>query len=110
VGTSAFHSLLRHVRSSVAACVGMNTAFHGKEGRKIVDINDFAARVLVVEAEDAVPWTKPQDMPYEPGRPLPKLGGAFHTGFPFLLGFNNVYFNRRGLDEDALRREIEIDR
>ena len=35
--------------------------------------------LLVVEAERAIPWTKPEDIPYAPAGPLPKLGGI-HTG------------------------------
>ena len=40
-------------------------------------ISDGASRtVAIVEAtpENAVPWTKPADLPYDPQKPLPKLG------------------------------------
>ena len=33
-----------------------------------------------VEAAKAVPWTKPEDVPYDPKGPLPKLGGLFKDG------------------------------
>ena len=36
---------------------------------------------MVVEAESPVPWTKPADLTYAPGQPLPKLGGQFKDGF-----------------------------
>ena len=36
---------------------------------------------MVVEAADPVPWTKPEDLPYDEGKPLPKLGGQFEDGF-----------------------------
>jgi prepilin-type processing-associated H-X9-DG protein len=31
----------------------------------------------VAEAGEAVPWTKPQDMEYEPDKALPKLGDLY---------------------------------
>jgi hypothetical protein len=63
--------------------VGPGTLFEGKEGAKLAD---FPLRTLmVVEAGDAVPWTKPADLPYSPDQPLPKLGGIlrghFHASF-----------------------------
>ena len=33
--------------------------------------------MVIVEAADPVPWTKPADVVYDPQRPLPKLGGLF---------------------------------
>jgi hypothetical protein len=39
--------------------------------------NTFA----VVEAAEAVPWTRPGELDYDPKKPLPKLGGLFPDGF-----------------------------
>jgi hypothetical protein len=36
---------------------------------------------MMVEAARGVPWTKPEDLPYDPEKPLPKLGGLFEAGF-----------------------------
>jgi hypothetical protein len=33
-----------------------------------------ANTILIVEAADAVTWTKPDELPYDPNKPLPKLG------------------------------------
>jgi hypothetical protein len=38
---------------------------------------DLSGTILVAEAGEAVPWTKPQDIEYDPDKPLPKLGGVF---------------------------------
>ena len=38
--------------------------------------------LLIVEGGTAVPWTKPEDIPYDPGKPLPQLGGLFKDGTP----------------------------
>jgi hypothetical protein len=61
------------------AFVGEGTAFEGKVGLRIRD--DFpdgtSDTILVAEAAEAVPWTKPADLAYAKDRPLPKLGGVF---------------------------------
>jgi hypothetical protein len=44
-----------------------------------------ANTLLIVEAFEAVPWTKPADLPYEPARPLPQLGGIFPGGFQAVM-------------------------
>lgn len=58
---------------------GPGTAFESAAGPRMPD--DFpkglSSTVLVVEAGEAVPWTKPQDIEYDPQGPLPKLGGLF---------------------------------
>src|SRR5262249_862557 len=33
--------------------------------------------ILVAEAGEPVPWSKPADLVYDPGGPLPPLGGVF---------------------------------
>jgi hypothetical protein len=37
-------------------------------------IDGLSNTIMVVEASDGVPWTKPADLKFEPGNPLPKLG------------------------------------
>ena len=41
--------------------------------------------VAVVEAGEAVVWTKPQDLPFDPKKDLPKLGGHFDGDFHMTL-------------------------
>jgi Protein of unknown function (DUF1559) len=43
--------------------------------------------ILVVEARDAVEWTKPDDLDASPGRPFPPLGGFGGGSTPALAGF-----------------------
>jgi prepilin-type processing-associated H-X9-DG protein len=61
------------------AFTGPDTAFELSTGPRLLD--DFpkstSVTILVVEASEAVPWTKPQDIEYDPDKPLPKLGGVF---------------------------------
>lgn len=46
--------------------------------------------IFVVEAGDAVPWTKPADLPFVPNGPLPKLGGHRSGDFYALMGDGSV--------------------
>jgi hypothetical protein len=65
--------------------VGKKTAFEGSVGLRLEgDLLGGASKtVLVVEAGEAVPWTKPADLSYDPDRPLPPLGGVFTGEGPF---------------------------
>jgi hypothetical protein len=57
------------------AFTGPDTVFDGKKGVKITDISDGTSNTfLFVEAARGVPWTKPEDLPYDANKPLPKFG------------------------------------
>jgi hypothetical protein len=54
--------------------VGPGTAFE-RPGLTLKNLSDGLSNVLlVVEADEQVPWTKPADLAYDPAGPLPKLG------------------------------------
>jgi DNA-directed RNA polymerase subunit RPC12/RpoP len=62
--------------------VGPQTMF--EEGRRITiaSVQDGTSNtLLVVEAAKGVPWTKPEDLRFDPKGPLPPLGGRFRKGF-----------------------------
>jgi hypothetical protein len=66
--------------------VGKGAFFQGKKGIGIRSVTDGLSNTLmIVEASKAVPWTKPEDLVYDPDKPLPELGlpGAdkFEAGF-----------------------------
>src|SRR5262249_215970 len=83
------------------------TAFEGTEGLKQEDFTDgLATTVLVVEAADAVPWTKPAELPYDAGKPLPKLGGMSMKGFIMVTGDGAVHFVPARFNESVLRDAI----
>ena len=64
--------------------VGPGTAFE----RDSLTWDDFPDgrenTILVVEAGEPVPWTKPADLPYDPDQPLPPLGGVYAKPYYFL--------------------------
>ena len=73
--------------------VGPGTGFE-RDGLKWTDFDDGAANTItVVEAAEAVPWTKPDDLVYDPAAPLPPLGSGL-TKSSKLLGYR--YGPKRG--------------
>jgi hypothetical protein len=56
--------------------VGPGSAFEGDKGLQVPDdFPDGANKtILVVEARTAVPWTKPEDIPFGRDLPLPEFG------------------------------------
>jgi hypothetical protein len=76
---------------------GPNTVFDGPRGKPLTFITDGTSNTfLVVDAGTAVPWTKPEDLPFVPTGPLPKLGGRFNDGFHAALADGSVAFIRAG--------------
>jgi hypothetical protein len=59
--------------------------------------------ILVVEAAHSVPWTKPDDLPYTPDGPLPKVGGLVGNGFHALFADGSVRWIEAGEQESELR-------
>jgi Protein of unknown function (DUF1559) len=45
--------------------------------QQIASADGTSKTLMVVEAANPVPWTKPDDLSYSPDQPLPKLGGLF---------------------------------
>jgi len=85
---------LRSTNSSFFALVGPGTVFEGKDGIKIDQIFDgTSTTILLVEAKRNIPWTKPEDIPYDPAKPLPPLGGF--DGDKFLALFADCVTVRR---------------
>jgi hypothetical protein len=76
---------------------GPNTVFDDPRGKPLTSITDGTSNTfLVVDAGTAVLWTKPEDLPFVPTAPLPKLGGRFNDGFHAALADGRVAFIRNG--------------
>ena len=78
-------------------------------GEKLLHITDGTANTLmIVEASEPVIWTKPEELPFTPGKP-PKLGGAvFVEGFHAVFCSGAVYFLRSSkMDARNLSNLIE---
>jgi hypothetical protein len=88
--------------------VGPGAAFEGTKGLTRDDFSDGTDNTfLIVEAWDPVPWTKPEELPYDPDGPLPRLGGIIKDGsFRALYADGSVHQIPKDIREDTLRAFI----
>jgi hypothetical protein len=90
--------------------VGKGAAFEGKEGLRVPeDFPDGSFNTfLVVEAGEPVPWTKPEDLSYDPDGPLPDLRGLFKDGFRAASAGDefSMTFIKAGESEKQIRKWI----
>jgi predicted RNase H-like nuclease (RuvC/YqgF family) len=56
-----------------------------------------------------VPWTRPEDLPYDPKKPLPRLGGLFPGILHALFADGSVRTLRGDFDEKAMRAAVTRD-
>lgn len=64
--------------------------------------------ILIVEATDPVPWTKPDDVMYDPQKPLPKLGKMYPD--KILVGMadgSTRLVDKKKVSEKTLRNAID---
>src|SRR5262249_52675300 len=92
--------------------VGANTVHPAVHlGLPIMRITDGISNTIhVVEAGDPVPWTKPDDISFDPrgAAPLPKLGAIRPDGFYALLCDGAVRFiDRAKTSERTIRLAID---
>jgi hypothetical protein len=85
--------------------VGDGAAFaEGKRMRLPADFQDGASNtILIVEAGQPVSWTKPEDVLFDPHKPLPPLGGLFSDHFNVAFADANVRYISKRVTEATLR-------
>jgi hypothetical protein len=107
-GTSSPGGYLTYYR----VFVGLNTPFLGRFPPRLpATFQDGVSNtILVVEAGEAVPWTKPDELPLPvaPTKPLPKLGGVRPNDpvFCVALADGSVRSLPRSIPERTLRALI----
>lgn len=91
-------------RTNYLTVVGDKTIFGGEAGATPQTISDgLSNTIMVVEADYSVPWTKPEDLDYDPEIPLNGLGHAHPGGFNALLSDGSAKFLLNSIDSDVLR-------
>jgi hypothetical protein len=88
---------------------GPKTPFNGPFGPRIpASFPDGTSNtILVAEADDAVPWTKPADLVVSPNAPLPRLGGVWGDGFLVAMADGSTRFVSNRVSETTLRLAID---
>src|SRR5262249_41758946 len=82
---------------------------HPGEWVQMTSVTDGTMNTLLaVEAADAVPWTKPEDVRFDadPKKPLPKLGGLFQGGANACLCDGRILFIPRTAPAKIVRALI----
>jgi hypothetical protein len=84
--------------------LGKGAAFEGKRGLRLADFTDgLSNTIMVTEAARGVPWTKPDDLPFDPDGPLPRLGGVLPGFHHALFGDGSVRTLSAKIDPKTLR-------
>lgn len=88
--------------------VGPPAPFDGPRGPRAPDTfsDGTSNTILIIEAGEPVPWTKPQDLPYAPDKPLPKIGGLFRNDYNCAMADGTVRCISRACSESTLRAAI----
>jgi beta-lactamase regulating signal transducer with metallopeptidase domain len=79
------------------------------KGVGIATITDGTSNTIaLVEAQRDIPWTKPEDIPFDSNQPPPKLGGFFPEAAGFNVGFadGSVRFIKDSINAVVLRALI----
>jgi hypothetical protein len=94
--------------ASYFALAGPGSAFDREGGTAMQDITDGTSNtILVVESKARVPWTKPEDIPFDPVEPLADLlavlGGSQSETFQAVMCDGAVRGFPRTLPENVLK-------
>jgi prepilin-type processing-associated H-X9-DG protein len=94
--------------TSYLGFVGKGAFFEGKKGLKFpAEFSDGTSNtIMFVEAAKGVPWTKPEDLPFDPDKELPKLGGHFPGGFNVGMCDGSVRFISNKISKETLKAAI----
>lgn len=106
-GSTTSKSKKELTRTCYRVFQGPGTVFEPKRAVKLTEVTDGASNtIMVVEASNSVPWTKPDELTYEEKRPLAKLGGHTKGSFAVLMCDGSVHEFRDDCDERMLRAAI----
>lgn len=73
----------------------------------ITNANGTTQTLMVVEAGSAIEWTRPDDLPYDPKKPLPPLGGPKRVNFNAMFADGHVQTLPQNTNPQTLRMMVE---
>jgi len=85
---------------------GPNTPFADKPGPRLPDLRDGTVHtilVLIAGRDKAVPWTKPEDLPFDPQSPLACLGDLDGPGVYCAMADGAVHYLKSSLPPQAFQ-------
>ncbi|HEY7329580.1 MAG TPA: DUF1559 domain-containing protein [Gemmataceae bacterium] len=90
------------------AFLGKGAFFEGKQGLRFPAefVDGTSNTIMFVESANAVPWTKPEDISYDPAKPLPKLGLPHSRGFQAAMCDGSVRMISHNITQQTLRAAI----
>jgi hypothetical protein len=81
----------KSTNSGYYALVGPGTMFEGTAGIRMAQVTDGSSNtLLIVEAKRSIPWTKPDDIAFDPEKPLPEVGGFIKGRFAGAMADGSV--------------------
>jgi prepilin-type processing-associated H-X9-DG protein len=81
----------------------VHTAFEPARGADYGEFHDGTSNtVLVIETDTPVPWTKPEDLWWTPGGPLPRLASPHDGGASSLFADGSVRFLKSSIAATTL--------
>jgi hypothetical protein len=87
--------------------VGPGTAFEDPNGQKLRDFPDgISNTVLIFEGGVPVPWTKPEEIPFDPEQPLTVPKAYFKRVFRIAFADGSVHHLSHKIVEEGLRPMI----
>ncbi len=96
--------------TSYFAFTGPSTAVGAGGDPQIQNFTDGTSNtILAVEAKREVPWTRPEDIPFDPKQPLPEIGGYNPDGTNALFADGSVHFLRKGVNPRVMKALITRD-
>ena len=94
----------KSIKSGYYVLVGPGTVFGESAGIKVSDITDGTSNtIMLVETKRDIPWTKPEDLPFDANQPLPALGGFLDGMFVVAMADGSVGVLNVDLPKDKLK-------
>ena len=88
---------------------GKDVIFRTDKPVSLLHIADGSSNTaMLVEAGASVPWTKPEDLPFDSVKDLPKLGGFFDGAFNALLADGSVSRIKKNANASMVKLMVQM--